>query len=91
MPNVTNPMCATDEYAISFFISSCIRAINDVKIIYDINYNPSSSTILDQAKNKKLKTQNGLRMLVEQAVASFKIWHGFSPTVDEKLLEKLGA
>ena len=26
-------MCATEEYAISFFISSCIRAINDVKII----------------------------------------------------------
>ena len=59
--------------------------------IYDLIYNPSSSSFLDQAKNKKLKTQNGLRMLVEQAVASFKIWHGFSPTVDEKLLEKLGA
>ncbi len=59
--------------------------------VYDLIYNPSSSSFLDQAKNKKLKTQNGLRMLVEQAVASFKIWHGFSPTVDEKLLEKLGA
>ena len=59
--------------------------------IYDLIYNPSSSSFLDQAKNKKLKTQNGLRMLVEQAAASFKIWHGVSPTVDEKLLEKLGA
>ena len=59
--------------------------------IYDLIYNPSSSSFLDQAKNKKLKTQNGLRMLVEQAAASFEIWHGVSPTVDEKLLEKLGA
>ena len=59
--------------------------------VYDLIYNPSSSSFLDQAKNKKLKTQNGLRMLVEQAAASFEIWHGVSPTVDEKLLEKLGA
>jgi len=59
--------------------------------IYDLIYNPSSSSFLDQAKNKKLKTQNGLRMLVEQAAASFEIWHGVSPAVDEKLLEKLGA
>ena len=59
--------------------------------IYDLIYNPSSSSFLDQAKNKKLKTQNGLRMLVEQAAASFEIWHGVNPAVDEKLLEKLGA
>ena len=59
--------------------------------IYDLIYNPSSSSFLDQAKNRKLKTQNGLKMLVEQAAASFEIWHGISPIVDEELMEKLVA
>jgi len=59
--------------------------------VYDLIYNPPLSSFLDQAKNKKLKTQNGLRMLVEQAAASFKIWHGVSPIVDEELMKKLGA
>ena len=30
MPMVTNPMCATDEYAMSFFMSSCMSATRDV-------------------------------------------------------------
>jgi len=59
--------------------------------VYDLIYNPALSSFLDQAKNKKLKTQNGLRMLVEQAAASFKIWHGVSPNIDEELMEKLVA
>lgn len=58
--------------------------------IYDLIYNPSLSSFLDQAKNRKLKTQNGLHMLIEQAAASFEIWHGISPRVDDELMEKLG-
>ena len=30
MPMVTNPMWATDEYAMSFFMSSCMSATRDV-------------------------------------------------------------
>ena len=30
MPMVTKPICATEEYAISFFMSSCIKATSEV-------------------------------------------------------------
>ena len=32
-PIVTYPICATEEYAINFFISFCIKATNDAYII----------------------------------------------------------
>ena len=33
IPIVTKPICAIDEYAINFFISSCMSATNEVYII----------------------------------------------------------
>ena len=33
IPMVTKPICATEEYAISFFISVCASAISEVRII----------------------------------------------------------
>lgn len=42
----------------------------------DLIYNPEETVFLKQAKEKGLKTVNGLYMLVGQAVAAEEIWNG---------------
>ena len=45
-PSVTNPMCDTDEYAISFFMSGCTSATNPTYTIAT-----SDSTIISVASS----------------------------------------
>ena len=57
--------------------------------IYDLIYNPKRSSFLEQAEAKGLKVQNGLRMLIEQAAGSFKIWHEIKVDVSNELISLL--
>jgi len=42
--------------------------------VYDMIYNPPKTTFLEEAEKKGSKTENGLKMLVYQAVEAEKIW-----------------
>ena len=61
--------------------------IENGKFFYDVIYNPKETDFLRKGKKLKNKTQNGEKMFIYQALASFKIWHGIEPTVDDKVLE----
>jgi len=60
-----------DKYPIK--IDNLIRVST---IVYDLIYNPKQTLLLESANNQKLKTINGLLMLIGQAGQSFKIWTG---------------
>ena len=63
---------------------------NNVEVgtyVYDLIYNPKKTKFLKDAENKGMIIQNGLRMLMHQAAASFKIWHDIYPIVDDELIK----
>ena len=63
--------------------------IGSDKFFYDIIYNPSETNFLKSAKKKGNKTENGKKMFVYQAQASFKIWNNLVPEIDEDVMELL--
>ena len=48
-------------------------------VIYDIVYNPIETLLLKEAKRRKLRTIEGLDMLVFQAQRAIEIWTGKTP------------
>lgn len=44
--------------------------------VFDVIYNPSKTRFLSEAENAGCRTQNGLAMLLYQALASSRIWTG---------------
>lgn len=44
--------------------------------VFDVIYNPAKTRFLQEAENAGCRIQNGLRMLLYQGLASFKIWTG---------------
>ena len=63
--------------------------IGSGKFFYDIIYNPSETNFLKSAKNIGNKTENGKKMFIYQAQASFKIWNSIEPGVDKEVMELL--
>ena len=59
------------------------------KFFYDVIYNPSETNFLKSAKKNGNKIENGKKMFVYQAQASFKIWNNLEPKVDYKVMELL--
>jgi shikimate dehydrogenase len=57
--------------------------------VYDLIYNPKLTKFLSDAKEKNLGYQNGIKMLIEQAAESFKIWHNILPKRSEELMNML--
>jgi shikimate dehydrogenase len=51
-------------------------------IVADVVFNPPQTWLLRTAANRGAKTLDGLGMLVNQAVISFKIWTGREPDAD---------
>lgn len=45
-------------------------------LVYDIVYNPRTTTLLRDARNKGAKTANGIGMLLNQGALSFSLWTG---------------
>ena len=57
------------------------------KFFYDVIYNPSETRFLKFAKKSGNRTENGKKMFIYQAQASFKIWNSLEPIIDEKVME----
>ena len=57
--------------------------------VYDMIYNPLKTTFLKEAEKKGSKTENGLKMLVYQAVEAEKIWFGGIDIVSNLIAEIL--
>ena len=53
------------------------------KLYYDVIYNPKETNFLKRAKATGNMTENGKKMFIYQAAASFKIWHKIYPNIDE--------
>ena len=70
-------------------ISIDYSKIGSEKFFYDIIYNPSETSFLKSAKKRGNKTENGKKMFVYQAQASFKIWNNLLPEIDEDVMELL--
>ena len=50
-------------------------------------YSPKETSFLKPfAKNKKIY---GMSMLTQQAALCFRLWFGFKPSIDQKLIEIL--
>ena len=63
--------------------------ISPEKFFYDVIYNPAETNFLKSAKKNGNKTENGKKMFIFQAQASFKIWNNLEPKVDDKVMELL--
>jgi len=59
------------------------------KLFYDVIYNPPETNFLKFAKKIGNKTENGKKMFIYQAQASFKIWNDLLPEIDNDVMELL--
>ncbi len=57
--------------------------LRDVKLVYDLVYNPSQTKLLLEAKAAGSKTLGGLDMLIAQGAKQFEIWTGGEAPVNE--------
>ena len=64
--------------------------LNSSTHVYDLIYNPSKTSFLQNAEKKGCTVQNGLEMLINQAAHSFCIWHNIMPEIDDDLRRALG-
>ncbi|MFT8322369.1 MAG: shikimate dehydrogenase [Bacillus sp. (in: firmicutes)] len=70
-----------------------ISNINNNAFVSDIIYNPLNTKILQAAKNKGAKTQNGVDMFVLQGALAFEKWTGIFPDIERmkrNVLKQLG-
>ena len=59
------------------------------KFFYDVIYNPSLTSFLEQGKRLGHKIENGKMMFIYQAYLAFKIWHGIYPTINDEIINLL--
>ena len=64
-------------------------ALNSQTYIFDTIYNPLETKLLKAAKKNGNRAQNGLRMLIWQAIASFYFWTGIDLRKDYGLASEL--
>lgn len=50
--------------------------LSDVKLVYDLVYNPAETRLMREAKTAGVTTINGLEMLIAQGALQFNIWTG---------------
>jgi shikimate dehydrogenase len=66
-----------------------LSSIGKNKLFYDVIYNPKQTKFLEDAKNTGNITENGMMMFIFQALASFKIWHGITPEINNDVIKYL--
>ena len=59
------------------------------KFFYDVIYNPNETNFLKNVKKLGNKTENGKLMFIYQALAAFKVWHGFQPEINSEVIKFL--
>ncbi len=64
-------------------------SLGNDKLFYDVIYNPHETNFLKIGKQLGYMAENGKKMFIHQAAASFKIWHNVQPEINEKLIEFL--
>ncbi|HEY7777704.1 MAG TPA: shikimate dehydrogenase, partial [Nitrososphaeraceae archaeon] len=57
-------------------------SISKESIVYDIVYRPIETKLLENAKTAGAQVIYGYEMLLEQAIASFKIWFRIDPPIE---------
>ena len=57
--------------------------LRDVKLVYDLIYNPNETRLLREAKLAGAQTLGGFEMLMAQAAEQFKIWTGQLAPIEE--------
>ncbi len=58
-------------------------------IFIDTIYNPAQTKMLEYFKSNKIRSFNGLNMLIYQGQKSFYLWNKINPEVDDELLKLL--
>ena len=66
-----------------------LNNVGQNKIFYDVIYNPSETNFLNTGKKLGNLSENGKLMFIYQALASFELWHGIKPNIDEQTIELL--
>ncbi len=61
--------------------------IKNYKYVYDLNYNPAINQLLADAQSNNIKHENGLDMLIMQAIYAFEIWHNLK--VDQEKIRRV--
>ena len=58
------------------------KQLRGIKLVYDLVYNPSETTLIREAKSAGVPTIGGLEMLIAQGVKQFEIWTGSTAPID---------
>ena len=61
------------------------KNISQNKFFYDVIYNPKETNFLKLAKKFGNTVENGKRMFIYQAAASFAIWHNVKPKINDEI------
>ena len=62
---------------------------NKNMVYIDTIYNPAETKMIKYFKSNKIRTHNGLNMLIYQGQKSFYLWNKINPEVDDELLKLL--
>jgi shikimate dehydrogenase len=57
------------------------------KLFYDVIYKPKKTNFLKMGEKLGNKIENGRSMFIYQASASFKVWHGIEPIINEEVFK----
>lgn len=57
--------------------------LKNVKLVYDLTYNPSETRLIHEARQAGVPTLGGLEMLTAQGAKQFELWTGKTAPVDE--------
>ena len=56
--------------------------LRNLRLVYDLVYNPAETRLLNEAKMARVPAINGLQMLISQGAKQFEIWTGEIASVD---------
>ena len=68
-----------------------LKTMDSDSCVYDIVYNPLKTKLIKMAKERGLKTIQGLDMLIYQGAKSFEIWTGLKPDITKMKIAALEA
>ena len=70
----TTPLGTKGEYEAKTI--AVAEQLNGVKLVYDLNYNPSETRLVREAKMAGVPAIGGLEMLIAQGAKQFELWTG---------------